>query len=278
MKDATRKILTLALFAVFLVSTTVFTLQFFDKRTGSEVYIQAESLAQIAPPETEPAEAVTEPAPIPDAPAQPQTPQWIPAPVEDDPYMDMLARTNFSALRSVNKDVVGWIYIPDTSISYPITQGEDNSYYLSHTWNGASNYVGSIFLETRNSADFTDFNTIVYGHNMRNGSMFSGLHDYTDLAHWQQHPYVYIATADGVFRYRIFASYNADIDSQTYGLSFRQTQTRENFIAMALENSDIDTGDAPGIHDRIVTLSTCTGLGYSQRRVVHAYLPMVQTQ
>lgn len=276
-KPDIRKLLSFVLLAVFLVSTTMFVLSFFDKQKGETSYQTAESLAGLSvdTPTTAPTEATTEPT----APTEAAIAQWVPAPVtEDDPYLHVLQYTNLDALRQVNPQVTGWIRIPGTSIHYPITQTEDNSYYLTHTWEGEPNYCGAIFLETMNSADFSDFNTIIYGHNMRNGSMFAGLHDYTTLSHWAEHPYVYLVTDEGVLRYEIFSSYNAAVDSKTYGLSFRQSQTREEFIAMALENSDIDTGLVPATTDRILTLSTCTGLGYRERRVVHAYLPMELSQ
>ena len=124
----------------------------------------------------------------------------------------------------------------------------------------------------------TDFNTIIYGHNMLNGSMFAGLSNYAYQWHWEWNRYVYIVTDAGVFRYEIFSSYAADVESPAYGLSFHQTETRVKFIAHALENSQIDTGITPAVTDRIITLSTCTGMGYESRRVVHAYLKMIPSE
>ena len=137
--------------------------------------------------------------------------------------------------------------------------------------------MGSVFLESRNRPDFTDWNTIVYAHNMDNGTMFAGLHRYKQQKYWQEHPYVYIVTDAGVLRYEVFSSYNAEVDSKTYGLSFRQRETREEFIAMALEKSQIDTGIVPEVTDQILTLSTCSG-GEETRRVVHARLPMIRVE
>lgn len=277
MKPNIRKLFSLLLLAVFLVSTTLFVLSFFDKQKSELSYQTAESLAALSVivPTTAPTEAAEE---IPAA-TEAKKPEWIPAPVTDgDPYLHSLAYTNLAALRQVNPQVVGWIHIPGTRIHYPITQAEDNEYYLNHTWEGDPNYCGAIFLESENSADYTDFNTIIYGHNMKNGSMFAALHDYTTATYWGQHRYVYLVTDEGVQRYEVFSSYNADVDSKTYGLSFRQTKTREEFIDMAVENSEIPVEIVPKTTDRILTLSTCTGLGYRERRVVHAYLPMVQSQ
>lgn len=274
MKLDIRKLLSTVLLLVFLGSTTMFVLSFFDKQKGEASYQMAESLANIVtePPAEVPTEAPAEEI---TSPTEAVKLQWKPVPVTDnDPYLQTLKHINLSALRTVNPQVVGWIRIPGTKIHYPILQGEDNSYYLTHTWEGESNYCGSIFLETMNYPDFADFNTILYGHNMKNGSMFAALHDYTTLSFWEQSPYVYLVTDEGILRYEIFSSYNAAVDSPTYGLSFRQEQTREDYIQMAIENSDIDTGIIPKSTDRILTLSTCTGWGYKERRVVHAYLPM----
>ena len=265
-----RKLLSAVLLLVFLGSTTMFVLSFFDKQKGEASYQAAESLANISTeaPTEAPSEETT-------APTEAVKLQWKPVPVTDnDPYLHTLSYTNLDALRSVNPQVVGWVSIPGTKIHYPILQGEDNSYYLTHTWEGEANVCGSILLETMNSDRFTDFNTILYGHNMKNGSMFAALHDYTTLSFWSQNPYVYLVTDEGVLRYEIFSSYDAAVDGPTYGLSFHQTKTREEFIQMAVENSDINVGIVPQITDRILTLSTCTGWGYRERRVVHAYLPM----
>lgn len=272
-----RKLFSAFFLLVFLGSTTMFVLSFFDKQKGEASYQMAESLANIAVevPVEDSTEAPTEESIENTEPSEPVKRQWKPAPVADkDPYLLILKHLNLRDLRAVNPQVAGWIYIPDTKVNYPILHGEDNDYYLTHTWEGNSNACGSIFLEAMNSARFTDFNTIIYGHNMKNGSMFSTLHDYVDLSFWEQHPYVYLVTDEGVVRYEIFSSYDAGVNSQAYGLSFHKVQTREEFIQAAVENSDIDVGIVPEVTDRILTLSTCTGWSYRERRVVHAYLPM----
>ena len=210
---------------------------------------------------------------------EPEEIRWVPAPVEEeDPHLDTLAETDLDALRQVNEDIIGWILIPDTVINYPLLQGEDNDYYLKHTWQGKKNVAGAIFMEYRNEPDYEDFNTILYGHNMNNGSMFASLRRYAGEKYWKKHPYVYLATDAGVYRYEVFSAYRADVGSTTYGLSFQQEETRKEFLIHALENSKINTGVIPEITDRILTLSTCSGAGYSTRWVVHARLKMVQEQ
>ena len=201
---------------------------------------------------------------------------WVPAAVEDDPVMEQMAQINVDALRQINEDVLGWIRIPDTQIDYPLVQGEDNDFYLRHTWEKTENSVGSIFLECLNKADMTDFNTIIYGHNMKNNAMFGDLENYSLTQYWKTHPYVYIALDSGVYRYEIFSFSRASVESITYGLEFQWDQTKEKFLKNAADQSWIDTGITPAVTDRVITLSTCSGGDYSSRYVVQARLPMVE--
>lgn len=268
-----KKLLSFLLLAVFVISTGWLVWNFFSYRSGGDTYSDARQMAQQSatePTETQPqaTEAETQP------PEEPE-PVWMPVPIEgDDPNLESLKELDLKALRQVNEDVLGWIRIPGTKVDYPMVQGEDNDFYLEHDWEKKEQYVGSIFLECRNSPDFTDFNTIIYGHNMSNGSMFGTLWKYEYGENWKDMPYVYLVTDGGILRYEVFSTYMAEVDSSTYGLSFNQRETREKFIAMALEKSDIDTGITPAVTDQIITLSTCSGMGHATRRVVHARLPM----
>lgn len=276
MNKKTRKILSVILLVVFLVSTGLLIRNVLGYGGGDEDYSDAAALARSDSPQaaepTRETVAVTVPPETPEEPVM----VWVPAPLETpDPKMDKLQETDLDALRKVNKDVLGWIHIPGSKIDYPLLQGEDNEYYLKRTWKGHRNPVGSIFLESKNSPDFTDWNTIIYGHNMGDGSMFAPLTRFKRQDYWEKHPYIYIVTDAGVLRYEVFSSYTAKIDSKTYGLSFNQTETREEFLAMALENSQIDTGIVPEVTDQIITLSTCSG-GETTRRVVHARMPMIE--
>ena len=274
MKEYGRKILTGILIVSFLVSLFMMYRQQKDKNTGHDAYAHAQQLA-VSPLQSEP--EPTETAPSAENREETIEPEyrWIPEPIGmEDPHIHYLETIHLDTLRETNPDVLGWIFIPDTPINHPLVQGEDNEYYLKRTWEGDRNVMGSIFLETENTPDFTDFNTIVYGHNMNDGSMFAEIKQYRDQAYAQQHPYVYILNDAGAFRYEIFAAYEADVESSTYGLSFNQEKTRINFLADAAENSDIDMGIEPALTDRILTLSTCTGTGYSTRWVVQARLKM----
>ena len=278
MKKATRKRLTVLLMAICLFSTAMFLNQLLDNSAVKEASESALHLATSQEP------AVPEPviqamaAEIPETTAPPE-PIWIPETVpQDDPSLPQLQEIDLAALQAENPDVIGWIFLPDTYINYPITQGQDNEHYLKHAWNGVATSAGSIFMESMNTPDFTDFNTILYGHNMMTGIMFGNLRRFSIPGYWEGHPYVYILTPENIFRYEIFAAYQAPVDSSTYGLSFNQIQTRINFLEHAAEKSVIDTGIHPEVTDRILTLSTCTGGGYESRWVVQARLKMIRTE
>ena len=276
MKLDIRKLFSTFFLLVFLGSTAMFLFSFIENHKGEAAYQAAESVANIAtePPIEVPTESPTEES---TEPAEAVKLQWKPVPVTDnDPNLQTIARINLNALRTISPQVTGWIFIPGTRVHYPILQGEDNDYYLNHTWEGESNLCGSIFMEAMNSAHFTDFNTIIYGHNMKNGSMFAALHDYSTLDFWAQHPYVYLATDEGVLRYEIYSTYRAAVDSKTYALNLDHRHM-PSFIQMTLDESDFDTGIVPADTDRILTLSTCTG-DYETRRVVHARLVMEEVE
>ncbi len=267
MKKRFRTMLKLVLALVFLVSTALALGQFLSDRQAAGSYDRALSLAQSGA-------SAKLPATQPPLPAESR---WVVAPVEEeDPHMEELAALDLSALRQVNPDVIGWIRIPGTKIDYPFLQGQDNEHYLHHTWEGEKNAAGAIFLECQNSADLTDFNTILYGHNMNSGAMFANLRKYTSRNFWEQHPYIYLLTDQGVWRYEVFSSYKAPIDGYTYGLNIRQDKTKAYLISNALRESEINTGLEPALTDRVLTLSTCSGDGYDNRWVVHARLKMVE--
>ena len=268
--------LNIILALVFVFSAVMIVLQALDNSGGESEYREAAEIAMGSG--TEAAAETTLETTEETAPATKSAGEliWVPEEVTDDPVLEELKKTDLSALREVNPDVVGWIRVPDTKIDYPVVQGEDNGYYLKHTWQNSENSVGSIFMDYRSSPALTDFNTLIYGHNMRGGSMFASLRSYSQQRYYEEHPYVYLVADNGVFRFEVFSAYQAELDASAYGLSFQQRETREKFLADAAEKSDIETGIEPGVRDRILTLSTCSGAGYDNRWVVHARLKMVQ--
>jgi sortase B len=152
-------------------------------------------------------------------------------------------------------------------------QGEDNEHYLHHTWDGIWNYAGSIFMECQNSPTMSDYNTLIYGHNMKNRSMFGELKYYVQEDFWEAHPYIYIVDAAGVRRCDIYATYEAEVTAVTYKRTFEDAAAKQKFINYGARRTVVDTGVVPEADDRVITLSTCTGAGYATRWVVQAVLP-----
>jgi len=195
-------------------------------------------------------------------------------PEPEDPHVRELGRLNLERIKGINEDALGWIRIPGTVISYPIVQGEDNSYYLNHTWDKKKSKVGSIFLEALSSPDFTDYNTVIYGHKRGDeGTMFGPLHYYAEEEFYKEHPYLYIKDDTGVYRYTIFSAYEAPLDGLTYQIGFSGDESRQRFLDYCMEMSEVDTGIKASLDDKIITLSTCTGDGFEKRWVVQAKLP-----
>ena len=169
---------------------------------------------------------------------------------------------DFDKLKSVNEDVVGWIYVdalPD--ISYPIVKGKDNQTYLHQTYEKNYNFAGTIFVDYENSGDFSDCNTLVYGHNMKNGSMFGHLKKFReDDRLYKQDKYFWILTPERNYRYEIISAYTTGVNSDTYTLFKGPGEEFEKYLETIKGYSEIQTDDTDlTIKDRIVTLSTCTG-------------------
>lgn len=191
-------------------------------------------------------------------------------PEEADGYAAMLEGLDLTALREVNSEVAGWIAIPDTEVYYPILQAADNAYYLNHTWKKERSSVGAVFLEYRNPSDFSGFHSILYGHQMRNGSMFGGLHKYADEAYLREHPAVYIVMDEGVRKYDIFAAYEVGVQEIVYQQDIEGHGRQQELIDFVMEHSVGDTGVTLDTDSHLLTLSTCTGRGYATRWVVQA--------
>lgn len=273
-KKTVRKILIIVLALVFLGSCGMLLKYELERREAADIYAQAQQMAASTPSPTpiqSPQPEYT-PEPSPEQTDEP-LPEYTPPPVKPSRAPveeETLPRVDLDALRSVNGDVIGWIEIPDTGLAYPLMQGEDNDYYLNRSWNGRRLAAGSIFMECQCAADFTDFNTIIYGHRMTYDAMFAYLKYYKDLSYWQAHPLVYIVEQGGVRCYEIFAAYEASVKSCVYWLKVTEDEHKQAVIDFALEHSVIDTGVRPQTTDRILTLSTCTESGHATRWVVQA--------
>jgi sortase B len=174
---------------------------------------------------------------------------------------------NLANLRLHNADVAAWIAFDNISISYPIMHGNDNVFYLNHTFSGARNPSGSIFLDALNTSDFSDAHTIVYGHNMRNGSMFGQLRNFRDREFAEENRYFTIYTLNNVFRYEIFSFYEITEFGDVYAIGFGHDEVFAVFVGNMLRRSNHNFQVSVSEEDKIVTLSTCSAVG--MRFVVH---------
>lgn len=184
-----------------------------------------------------------------------------------------MADVDMEGLTLTNPDIVGWLYFEDGEISYPILYSGDDAAYLHKAADGSYAVAGSIFLEGENTPDFTDCHSILYGHNMKNLSMFGKLKYYkNDDSYYGEHMYFQIITADTAYRYQIFAYEDVEAGSAVYRIPQAGSSAFIEMIslirAMSLRDTDVSVADS----DRIMTLSTCSAAGRNIRFVVHAVL------
>ncbi len=178
-----------------------------------------------------------------------------------------------AALREVNDEVVGWIAIPDTEVYYPILQTSDNDYYLKHTWKKEKSSVGAVFMEYRDLPDFSGFHSMLYGHQMRDGSMFGGLHKYADEEYLREHPAIYIVTDAGVQKYDIFAAYEVGVQEVVYQRNIEEKGLQQELIDFVTARAVGDAGAALDADSQFLILFVgLLGEGYATRWVVQAAL------
>lgn len=186
-----------------------------------------------------------------------------PAPADDT----SVAEPEPLELWEINPDYVGWIEIPGTVVSYPVVLGANNDRYLNHTFEGVQNGAGTIFADYRNSRDFSSPHTVIYGHNLKNGRMFGGLHQYLDDVYTRKNQMITLYTPDATLTYRIFSARVTDMYDPSYRLDFADDSEISAFIA---------SYGGPADATRMLTLSTCTDNDNDDERLlVHAALESV---
>lgn len=190
----------------------------------------------------------------------------------ESPEEEAVFQVDFVKLKEINSEVVGWIRFEEPAIiNYPVVQGEDNSKYLKTTFEGKRNSSGAIFMDMQNRADFSDRNTFVYGHNMKNGSMFGRLRKYKSGEYLQEHPYFYIYTPDGKeSTYQIFSVTVVDDVSKSYEKMYADDGEFLSYIDYIKNLSLYDTGVEVDADAKIVSLSTCTNVSEDERLLLHA--------
>ena len=193
-----------------------------------------------------------------------------PAPEIEEVTPYVIKNIDFAALKKVNPEIHAWIEIPNTRINYPIAQSATHdAYYLNHTIEGKKGYPGAIRTENINSKDFSDFNTVIYGHNMKNGTMFKGLHQYKNAEFMESHDKIYIYTEEGYKVYQVFAAIVYDDRHILWTYDNEDIEARKAFLQSVYESrnmrNQIRTDIPVDENSHIITLSTCIG-GYPDNR------------
>lgn len=220
-----------------------------EYRAGEKLYAQMQEYVQIPTENTEPIKAdSTEPV-MTEAEEQATEPTMEPV---DYPQVD------FAPLLETNQDVVGWLYVEDTKINYPILLGEDNRQYISTMIDGSQNPAGSIFMDYHNTADFSDRHTILYGHNMQNGTMFADITKYRNQEYYDSHPLGLVVTPEGNFRFEIVSAYIASLADSAWQLEFVDDADALEWLTASMEKAPFASRYVPAPGDRIITLSTCS--------------------
>ena len=182
------------------------------------------------------------------------------SPVAQPPVVD------FAALREINPNIAGWLVMKDSPINYPIAQGPNNDYYLKRLFDGRRGKAGTPFLDFRNRSDFGDRNSVVYGHNLLDGSMFSCLTLYKEQDYYDAHPSMLLLTPRGDYRVEVFAAFVASpMEAGAVTSPWRQEWDTDGDFAAWLEQakgrSAVQTNVTPNVDDKVLTLSTCINSG-----------------
>jgi SrtB family sortase len=175
-------------------------------------------------------------------------------------------KINFDTLSALVPDAKAWLSSDGSAIDYPLMQADDNSYYLKHLYDGTKSTVGSLFIDYENDPRFTDRNTVIYGHNMADGSMFASLNKYRSKGYFGKHKTMRLITPDQPYAVEIFSAFKAlpheaGTDTSPWALDWPDAESHANWLSSMKERSTLESGVTPNDTDRIVTLSTCTDGG-----------------
>lgn len=174
---------------------------------------------------------------------------------------------DFDSLIKENQDVVAWIYSENTPINYPVVQSHDNDYYLRRLLDHSYNIAGSIFMDYRNSPDFSDFNTIIYGHNLKTDTMFGSLKEYSSQEYYEKHSEIYLSTPQGDYVIELISAFRTDIDDDIYILPQNEKEL-EDLYHRVVEGSNFHADSSFEEGDRLITLSTCSDYGDEDVRYI----------
>ena len=263
MKKVVMSLLIVCLLGVFVFSAWQLIGTLSEYHKGEQAYADLEQFISV--PETVPRATTPVKATAPEA--EETEPTQEPTMPEENPFPEV----DFEALKAINPDVVGWIYIPDTKVNYPIVQGKDNDQYLKRLITGEYNSSGSIFLDAEVPRDFSGRNSIIYGHRMNNGSMFADIVKYKEQEFYDTHSTVMLLTPEGNYCVHLFSAYITDAWGDSWTISFVD-ETFDMWLQARQEASCFASDVVPSVTDKVLTLSTCTYETQDGRFVVHGIL------
>lgn len=256
-----RTVISVILIAVIVICIAVIAVYMIKGKQASDVYEELQQTVQV----TEDIEKV----------AETETTE------ESRPSYEGMPEVDFETLWKTNTDICAWVTVPGTQVNYPVLQNASSkephdTYYLMHTVEKASGLPGAIYIEPCNAADFTDANTVMYGHNMKNGTMFGSLHEFEDDTFFEEHQYAYIVTPEKNQVYQIFAAILYD-DRHIMGTyDFSDTANYQLFLDSLTSNRNMGDIFREGVtvttDDKIITMSTCVKGQDNKRLLVEAVL------
>ena len=164
---------------------------------------------------------------------------------------------DFEAIRREVPGVIAWIRINGTVINYPVMHGTDNEYYLTRLPNGKASKSGSIFIDYRNTPDFSNANTLLHGHRMKSGTMFAALKNYSSQAFYEQHRIAFISTPEKNYELIFFAGYRLNQTVEIPPLKFKNAEDFDKYIQDIKKRSIFKSDVKVSAKDKLVTLATC---------------------
>lgn len=270
MKKLIWKIILAASLLLMVVAATNIVLLSREYQKGINTYENLEKYATVTQDSVEVAQEIKDTA-------DSESTEEVVEEIIEGPQIAVNLDIDYDTLTKINEDFVGWIYYAPLELSYPIVRGIDNDYYTHYTFENVKNSSGAIFMDFLNKPDFSHFNTIIYGHNMRNGTMFGSLKKLlNDPSIIEEDPYIYIFTRDKVMMYEICAAYITNDSSHTYDLT-QTTEEQTDYVEYIRDAADSYRNDTildklPTEDTQLITLSTCHGLHTNNRTVIHGVL------
>lgn len=247
MKESVRKVFFVISLLLMLLGIAYLAFYFLKKEENENIYVEVQKYKQ-------------EVEEIPQVSSKPEEEEEIVIPID------------FAGLKAINGDIYAWIDIEDTNIHYPIVQSpDDDKYYLKRTIEGKKGYPGSIYTQMVNAKDFSDFNTVIYGHDMKDGTMFKHLHKFSDAEFFETHDTIVIYTEKAIKVYRVYAA--IVYDNRHIVLSYDQNdvEARKAFIQSINDSKNFRNQFREGMtideNSKLLTLSTCI-TGYPRNRFI----------